>query len=94
VTRVTVSDRQAPPMPALYGTEMARPAVQAGDPLQRLADCALCALGVISDKVTEGGVRQNAIAALVLLATCIPVAQTQPWEPGRTRLRAGITQGG
>jgi hypothetical protein len=73
---------------------MARPAGQAGDPLQRLADCALCALGVISDKVTEGGVRQNAIAALVLLATCIPVAQTQPWEPGRTRLRAGITQGG
>jgi hypothetical protein len=25
VTRVTVSDRQAPPAPAVYGTQMARP---------------------------------------------------------------------
>jgi hypothetical protein len=30
VTRVTVSDRQAPPEPAPYGTQLARPAGQAG----------------------------------------------------------------
>jgi hypothetical protein len=36
----------------------------------------------------------DAIAALVLPATRYPVARRQPWEPRRTRLRAGITQGG
>jgi hypothetical protein len=39
----------------------------------------LCApLGVISDKVTEGGGHPDAIAALVLLATRYPVAERQP----------------
>jgi hypothetical protein len=33
VTRVTVSDRQAPPAPAVYGTQMARPPT-CGDPVQ------------------------------------------------------------
>ena len=33
VTRVTMSDRQAPPEPAPYGTQLARPAGQAGSSL-------------------------------------------------------------
>src|SRR5215218_5555899 len=50
--------------------------------------------GVDATRARKGGAYPDAIAALVLLATRYPVAQRQPREPRRTRLRAGITQGG
>ena len=49
--------------------------------------------GVRPDR-TRRGVCQDAIAALVLLATRYPAAQTQPWESGRYPAAAGIMQGG
>jgi hypothetical protein len=50
--------------------------------------------GVNATRARKGGAYPDAIAALVLLATRYPVAQQATAEPTRTRLRAGITQGG
>jgi len=63
-------------------------------PLQRLGDCALCALGIISDKVTERGGPPEHYRGVCAASHTLPGCPEATAEPRRTRLRAGITQGG
>ena len=56
--------------------------------------CSVRLKGVNATRARKGGAYPDAIAALVLLATSLPGCPEATAEPRRTRLRAGITQGG